>query len=210
MLTDGEHGKTYVVIVSIVSMLTLAFSSKHHCAVKSDRAAFLFLWLLLKCEATHSLQSTKQVIQNYSSAETCRTTQSILCIVVLHWLLGTAFTGYLWLNLIVLHAHGNWSDRGKWGQGNGESQIGSRETDTQRNRKTVGVSRQAISFLFVSAGAGLVSPADQTPFPLIKSFEIFHLSVSRPRRVAVASSQPCLLTVSFSNLYQTLTTSSCP
>lgn len=74
----------------------------------------------------------------------------------------------------------------------------------------VGVSRQAISFLFASTGAGLVSPADQTPFPLIKSFEIFHLSVSRPRRVAAACSQPCLLTVSFSNLHQTLTTSSCP
>lgn len=44
------------------------------------------------------------------------------------------------------------------------------------------VSRQAISFLFVSAGAALVSPADQTPFPLIKSSEIFHLSVSRPGR----------------------------
>lgn len=44
------------------------------------------------------------------------------------------------------------------------------------------VSRQAISFLFASAGAALVSPADQTPFPLIKSSEIFHLSVSRPGR----------------------------
>lgn len=42
-----------------------------------------------------------------------------------------------------------------------------------------------------------MSPADPTPFPLIKSLEIFHLSVSRPWRVAAASSQVCLLTVSF-------------
>lgn len=55
-------------------------------------------------------------------------------------------------------------------------------TDTRRNGETPMVSRQAISFLFASAGAALVSPADQTPFPLIKSSEIFHLSVSRPGR----------------------------
>lgn len=85
-----------------------------------------------------------------------------------------------------------------------------RQTDTGRNKEVEGLLRQAISFLFVSAGAGLVSPADQTPFPLIKSVEIFHLSVSRPPCVAAASSEPCLLTVSFSNLHQTLTTSSCP
>lgn len=55
-------------------------------------------------------------------------------------------------------------------------------TDTWRNGEMAMVSRQAISFLFASAGAALVSPADQTPFPLIKSSEIFHLSVSRPGR----------------------------
>lgn len=35
----------------------------------------------------------------------------------------------------------------------------------------VGVRRQAISFIFVVVGARPVSPADQTPFPLIKSSE---------------------------------------
>lgn len=83
----------------------------------------------------------------------------------------------------------SWRSLGHWriagaeaGEDRSGSQIGSRET--HRNRQMMGVSRQAISFLFGGAGAGLVSPADQTPFPLIKSVEIFHLSVSRPRRVA--------------------------
>lgn len=54
----------------------------------------------------------------------------------------------------------------------------------------VGVSRQAISFLFVSAGAGLVSPADQTPFPLIKSRNIPFVSVTAP--ACSCSEQPAM------------------
>lgn len=40
-----------------------------------------------------------------------------------------------------------------------------------------------------------MSPPDRPPFPLIKSSDIFHLSVSRPRRSVAACSQVCLLTV---------------
>lgn len=58
------------------------------------------------------------------------------------------------------------------------------ETDRGGNGETAAaaaaaVSKRAIRFLCASAGARRVSPAHQTPFPLIKSSEIFHLSVSR-------------------------------
>lgn len=64
----------------------------------------------------------------------------------------------------------------------------------------------AVCFLCGSVGARRVSLADRPPFPLIKSSEIFHLSVSRPRRSVAACSRVCLLTVSLSNLHQTLAT----
>lgn len=85
------------------------------------------------------------------------------------------------------------------------------DRESLRVRQSCWLSSSAVCFLCASVGARRVSPPDRPPFPLIKSSKIFHLSVSGPWRSVAACSQACLLTVSLSNLHQTVAAASaCP